>query len=301
MAKNPYEVLGVSKSATDAEIKAAYRKLAKKYHPDLNPGDKEADARFKEISAANDLLSDKDKRTAYDRGEIDMEGQPTRQQQYYRDYAQGPQGSRYYNFADGGMDDIGMEDLFGGIFGNFSRRQAGAKPAADVNYSIQVDFLEAAKGGARRVTLPDGRNLDITIPEGIEEGQKLRLKGQGAKLPGRAQQGDAFVEVHIRPHPLFTRKGNDVHSELPVSFHESILGAKVPVQTVHGAVEMNIPKGSSSGATLRLKGKGIKGGDHYVKIMLMVPKHIDHALEEAVRGWAQNHSFNARAGKEHAS
>lgn len=291
MAKNPYEILGVKKDASEAEIKAAYRKLAKKHHPDLNPGNKDADAKFKEVNAANDLLSDKEKRAAFDSGAIDMEGQPQHQQQQrtYRDFADGPQGGRYH-FNGGDFDLSDLEGLFGGIGG----RHAGfGQPSADVRYSIEVDFLEAARGAKKRVTMPDGKTLDINIPEGIEEGQQLRLKGQGSK-----PSGDAYVEMHIRPHPFFTRKGKDITVEVPVALQESVLGGKIQVPTVHGPVEMAVPKGISSGATLRLKSKGIKGGDQYVKLKLVMPKEIDADLEQAIRKWSETHAYNPRKSME---
>ncbi|MBV8939667.1 MAG: J domain-containing protein [Alphaproteobacteria bacterium] len=293
MAKDPYEILGVSKKASAAEIKSAYRKLAKKYHPDLNPGNKEADAKFKEVNAANDLLADKEKRAAYDRGEIDMDGAPRyrRQQQSYRDFAQGPQGGRYYHFGNGEFDLSGFEDLFSA----FGASAGTHRPApADVHYTVDVDFLDAAKGASKRITLPEGKSLDITIPEGIEEGQRLRLKGQGGKKRGAGEAGDAYVEVHIRPHPVFSRQGKDVHAEIPVALHESVLGAKIQVPTVHGPVDVSVPRGASSGTTLRLKGKGIKGGDQYVKLRLAMPPKIDAELEQAIRQWAQTHAYNPR-------
>jgi len=294
MAKNPYEILGVKKDASEAEIKVSYRKLARKHHPDLNPSDKSSVEKFKEINTANALLSDKEKRAAFDRGEIDMEGQPQyrQQQQTYRDFADGPQGGRYH--SNGG--DFNFDDLFAG-FGN---RAGGSgfnrPPPADAHYSIDVDFLEAATGAKKRVTMPDGKTLDINIPEGIEEGQKLRLKGQGAQ-----PSGYAYVTVQIRPHPFFTRKDKDITIELPMSLQESVLGGKIQVPTIHGAVEMTIPKGASSGATLRLKGKGIKTGDQYVKLKLVMPKEIDAALEEFIRKWSETHPYNPRIAMETAS
>lgn len=187
MAKNPYEILGVNKDASAVDIKAAYRKLAKKYHPDLNPTNKNADEKFKELNAANDLLSDKEKRAAFDRGEIDMEGQPRYQQQQqrtYRDFAEGPQGGRYH-FNGGDFDLSDLEGLFGGLGGRAGGAGFGRQSAsADVHYSIEVDFIEAARGTKKRVTMPDGKTLDINIPEGIEESQQLRLKGQGSKPSG---------------------------------------------------------------------------------------------------------------------
>lgn len=292
MAKNPYEILGINKDASEVDIKKSYRKLARKYHPDLNPSDKSASEKFKEINTANALLSDKEKRAAFDRGEIDMEGHPQYQQQQrtYRDFADGPEGGKYQ--FNGG--DFNFEDLFAGLGGR-AGAGFGRTPPADVHYSIEVDFLEAARGAKKRVTMPDDKALDITIPEGIEEGQQLRLKGQGSK-----PSGDAYVEIHIAAHPFFTRKGKDITIELPISLQESVLGGKIQVPTVHGPVEMNIPKGASSGMTLRLKGKGIKAGDQYVKLKLVMPKEIDAELEESIRKWSETHAYNPRIALENA-
>ena len=256
MARNPYEILGINNFASEAEIKTAYRKLARKYHPDLNPSDKNAGDKFKEINTANALLSDKEKRAAFDRGEINMEEQPQykQQKQTYRDFADGHQDGRY-QFGGG---DFNFEDLFSGVRGRGGFNQ---QESADINYSIEVNFLEAAIGAKKRVTMPDGKNLEINIPEGIAEGQKLRLKGQG-KNPS----GDAYVELHIRSHPFFTRNGKDINIELPISLQESVLGKNIQVPTIHGVVEMKIPKAASSGVILRLKGKGIKSGDQYIKL-----------------------------------
>ncbi len=295
MAKNPYDILGVGKNADEKEIKAAFRKLARKHHPDLNPGNKEAAEKFKEINAANDVLMDKEKRAAFDRGEIDMEGQPQYQQRYYRDFAEGPQGRRYH-FSGGDFSPEDIEDVFGSFFGGgVGGRHAGFKrQAADAYYAIEIDFMESVLGGKKRVTMPDGKTLDINIPAGIEDGQKLRLKGQGGQGSARSAPGDAYVEVHIRPHTLFTRKGHDIHIELPVGIHESALGGKVRVPTIHGPVETNVPKGASTGTMLRLKGKGIKGGDQYIKLKLIMPENIDKELEEFMRKWASAHSYNPR-------
>jgi DnaJ-class molecular chaperone len=293
MEKNPYEILGVNKEASEADIKAAYRKLAKKHHPDLNPGNKDADAKFKELNAANDLLSDKDKRAAFDRGDTDMEGQPRPRQHTYKDFAEGPQGGRYH-FNGNDFDLSDMEDLFGG----FNGRTGGAgfgHPPANAHYSIEVDFLEAARGAKKRITMPDGKTLDITLPEGIEEGQQLRLKGQG-----KQSSGDAFVEVHIRPHPFFTRKDKDISIEVPVALNESVLGAKIKVPTIHGPVDMVVPKGANSGLILRLKGKGVKGGDQFVKLTLVMPGEIDADLEQAIRTWSETHAYNPRKTMETA-
>ena len=321
MARDLYETLGVAKDADEAAIKAAYRKLVKKHHPDLNPGNKEAEQRFRDLGTANDILSDKDKRAAYDRGEIDATGQPRAPQQpFYRDYAQGPQGARYNasgnatgprhaagaggagGFAGfdpndpelGGFSDI-FSSLFRGGRGGFGRGGADTAPE-NSRYTIEIEFLEAARGGKKRVSLPDGRSLDLTIPEGIDEGQQMRLKGQGAK-GANGQAGDALVEVHIRPHPSFTRDGNDIRMEVPIGIHESALGARISVPTIRGPVEMAIPKGASTGSTLRLKGKGIKAGDQLVKLRLVMPPKVDPDLEKALGDWAKTHAYDPRAGK----
>lgn len=306
MAKNPYDILGVKKTADDKEIKSAYRKLAKKYHPDLNPGNKEADEKFKEISVAYDLLHDKDKRAAYDRGEIDMDGNPQyqQQQQYYKDFAEGPQGQRYSYSGDGGdfsQEDI--ESIFGSFFGGgVGGRQAGFKAQPlDAHYAIEVDFLESVNGAKKRVTMPDGKILDISIPKGMEDGQKLRLKGKGAPGNVNTPTGDAYIEVHIKPHPFYKRIGKDIEVEVPVGIHESVLGSKVQIPTIHGKVEMSIPKGASTGTKLRLKGKGLKGGDQYVLLKIVMPESIDKELEEAVSKWAKSHSYNPRKSKEFAA
>ncbi len=302
MAGNPYDILGVKKDASDEEIKSEYRKLAKKHHPDLNPGSKDAAAKFKEINAANELLSDRAKRAAFDRGEIDMEGQPRyqqqRQQHSYRDFADGQQGSRYhYTASDFDMSDLeGLFGMFGNRAGGREGFTAGRRPSADVNYVIEIDFLEAARGAKKRVTMPDGKTLDITIPEGIEEGQKLRLKGKGAG--SLESPGDAYVEVHIRPHAFFTRKGKDVYAEVPVALQESVLGGRIQVQTVHGSVDMNLTKGANTGVVLRLKGKGIKGGDQYITLKIVLPKEVDTELEQAIRTWAETHAYNPRVSME---
>jgi len=296
MSKNPYEILGVDKNASDADIKLAYRKLAKKHHPDLNPGNKEADQKFRELNAANNLLSDKEKRAAFDRGDIDMVGQPRQyqqqQQQYrYRDFADGSRGRRYHTTTD----DFDLSDLEG-LFGGFGGRAGFGQASLDVHYIIEVDFLEAARGAKKRITMPDGKILDITIPEGVDEGQQLRLKGQG-KQPS----GDAYVKVHIKPHPFYTRTGNDITLDLPIALHEIVLGEKIQVPTIHGPTLMTIPKGANPSAMLRLKGKGVKGGDQYIKLKLTMPKTIDSELEQMIQKWSETHAYNPRKYMEAAT
>ncbi len=300
MAPNPYETLGIKKDASEAEIKAAYRKLAKKNHPDLNPGDTTAKQRFADISSANDLLSDKDKRAAFDRGEIDASGQPRQQQPFYRDYA-GTEGTQRYRQSGGfggqapggGFESSSFSEIFESMFGG-KRAAQQAAPASDAHYSIEIDFLEAAKGASKRVTMPDGAALDIIIPPGVSEGQQLRLKGKGHASRNGDVVGDAYVELHIRPHDMFARDGNNITIELPVGFHESILGAKVSVPTIHGPVSMAIPKGATTGQTLRLKGKGIKSGDQFVRLKIVMPKVIDPELEKLAGDWAKAHPWDPR-------
>jgi DnaJ-class molecular chaperone len=281
MAKDPYEIMGVSKKATQAEIKSAYRKLAKQYHPDLNPGKKASADKFADIGTAYALLSDKEKRKAYDSGEIDMTGQPRRQQQqYYRDFAQGNRGGRYHEPSDD-FSSFNMDDILSSFFSSRNR------PPADIHYRTEVDFIEAAKGTKKRISTPDGRTIELNIPAGISEGQNLRLKG-------KTGEPDTYVEIHIRPHPLFTRKGNDIHIELPIGIHESITGAKIEVPTLNGNVQMTLPKGADSSTTLRLKGKGINDANQYVKLKLVMPPKIDEQLEQAIIKWAEIHSYNPR-------
>ncbi len=316
MSKSPYDILGIKKGASDDEIKKAYRKLAKKYHPDLNPDNKEADDKFKEASAAHDFLKDKDKRAAFDRGEIDAQGQPQwgggthsdagGKRQYYRDFTNAPGSERYQ--TTGSINPEDLEGIFGSMFGGQSRANSGAgyedifrqQQNADVHYRLDIDFMEAALGAQKQVTMPDGKTLKVGIPEGIKEGQKLRLKGQGQKLSD-SSQGDAYVEIHIHPHKAFTRKGNDVYTHVPIGIHEAVLGSEVKVETVHGPVNIKIPKGTSSGKSFRLKGKGIKGGHHYVDVKIVMPSKIDDDLEKAITDWAENHEYNPREEKEKAS
>lgn len=306
MSKNPYEILSVDKGASDDEIKAAYRKLAKKHHPDLNPDNKSADEKFKEISAAYDLLKNKDKRTAFDRGEIDAQGQPQQggDRQYYRDFAGGPQGTRYSS-SGGNINPENIEGIFGAMFGgrapdtrfdDMFRQQQNA----DIHYRFDIGFMEAALGAKKQVTMPDGKNLSITIPEGVKDGQKLRLKGKGQKLQD-GRHGDAYIEVHVLPHKFFIRKGDNIYNQVPIGVHEAVLGGAIEIETVHGAVNIKIPKGTNSGKSFRLKGKGIKSGHHYVDVQIVMPDKIDEDLEKAMKDWVEKHSYNPRNKNEKES
>ena len=303
MAETPYEALGVAKTASAAEIQKAYRKLAKQFHPDLNPGKPAAEARFKAIGAANAILSDPEKRARYDRGEIDETG-AERPRYSYRPHAEGAQGRKYAPQGEMNVEDL--DDLFA-MFGQ--RRAQGAQaqggrgfamPGQDSLYSLTVDFVEAATGATRRLTLAPDQSLDVTIPAGIADGQVLRLKGKGGAGFGGGPPGDALIEVHIAPHEFFRRDADDIRLELPVSLAEAVLGARVTVPTVTGPVTMAIPKGSDSGAQLRLRGKGIqkKGheGDQYVTLKIVIGDSGDAELAQFLEGWAETHKTDPRGG-----
>jgi DnaJ-class molecular chaperone len=312
---DPYRTLNVPRSADQAAIKQAYRKLAKLLHPDRNPGSARAEQRFKEVSQAYDLLSDPVKRAKYDRGEIDADGRP-RQAFKGFEFAADSQGTaesifgkvfggafgRGFGgpFAEGfgsargqfRFDDLGREAAAGA-----SARQA--RRGADRRYRLEVDFVTAAQGGRHRLDLDDGRAVEVVVPPGAEHGSTLRLKGQGVKGSSGGQSGDALVEIAIRPHPLFTRKGHDVHVELPVSVPEAVLGASVPVPTIDGPVRITVPAGSNSGRTLRLRGRGIvqpggRRGDQYVRLLVILPDHADSELEM----WARRRNYDVRRNHE---
>jgi DnaJ-class molecular chaperone len=300
MAEDLYSVLGVQKTASADEITKAYRKLAKKLHPDLNPGDKAAEEKFKQISHAYSILNDPDKRGQYDRGEIDASGQERPQQRYYREYAGGPEGARYHSTS--GFEDIGaFSDLFGDMFGAGAGARGGRGGARfsmrgqDAQYHLDVPFLDAVNGTKQRITLPDGSTLDVTIPAGVSDGQVLRLKGKGMPGLGEGPPGDALVEVGVRPHPVFKREGNDIVVEVPISLDEAVLGGKVEVPTIGGRVAVTVPPGSNSGQTLRLKGRGVKGkGDQLVRLSVMMPETIDDDLKSFAEEWKKSHAYDPR-------
>jgi DnaJ-class molecular chaperone len=300
-AQTPYEVLGVKPNASADEIRKVYRKLAKQFHPDLNPGKPEAEARFKSISAAYDLLSDPEKRGRYDRGEIDESG-AERPRYSYRDYAEGPGGGKYQ--PEGEMDLGDLEDLFA-AFGSARRGRArggeGLKlRGGDRHYTLSVDFVEAATGARKRLSLAPDEWLDVTIPVGLDDGQVLRLRGKGGPGLGGGPSGDALIEVHVAPHAWFRRDGDDIQLELPVSLAEAVLGARVTVPTVTGPVTMTIPKGSDTGTKLRLRGKGIQKkeheGDQYVSLKVVIGSSGDVDLAKFIEEWSRQHRFDPRQG-----
>ena len=306
MAEDPYKTLGVKREASADEIRRAYRKLAKKHHPDLNPGNKAAEDRFKAIASAYDILSDPEKRGRFDRGEIDASGQERPEQHFYRGYAEGAEGRRYRGASPGGAEFSAEfpEDL-GDILGDFFRARGGREGepirmrGRDQAYQLTVDFLDAVNGATRRLTMPDGKELDVTIPPGVEDGQVLRLRGQGGAGVGGGPPGDALIEIRITPHPIFRREGNDIHVDFPVTLKEAVLGARVEVPTPRGSVTMTIPKHSDTGTRLRLRGRGVAAhagrpaGDEYVTLRVVVGKP-DEALEAFLRNWNPEHPDDPR-------
>lgn len=282
--QDPYEILGVARAATQDEIRKAYHRLAKKLHPDLNPGDKSSENRFKEVASAYDLLSDDEKRRRFDSGEIDASGAEAPREKYYRDYA-GANGQAYES-RSGYADFADTDDFLAEIF----RRQARRARGSDLHYSLGVDFLDAVNGATKRITLPEGGSLDVTITAGLQQGQVLRLRGKGAPSPGDGEAGDALVEISIHPHPFFTRHGDNIHLDLPVTFAEAVLGAEIKTPTPDGPVILTAPKGSNSGTVLRLKGKGVPRvggrGDLLVKLKIMAPTEPDPELEALLTAWA---------------
>lgn len=319
--RDPYQVLGVARGVSNEDLRKAYRKLAKEFHPDRNQGNEKASDRFKEISAAYDLLGDADKRGKYDRGEIDAAGQPrARGFGGGAHRAGGAGGGPFGGAASGGFGfdpNAGGEDIFDEIFGQMRRGRGaagagagfGARNAnrpmrgADRHFNLKIGFLDAARGCKRRLTMPDGKQLDVTIPPGLGDGQQIRLRHQGDAGRNSGEAGDALIEVTVEPHAFFSRQGDDLHLELPVTLDEAILGAKIPVPTIDGMVAVGVPKGASSGTTLRLKGRGfpLKGGasdqrgDQYVKLKLVLPEKPNSALEKLIEGWAKTNKYDVRA------
>ena len=297
LLNDPYEILGVAPTASADDIQKAYRKLAKKLHPDLNPGRPEAEEKFKEVASAYDLVGNEEERKRFDNGEIDATGAERPRQNYYRDYASSEQDHPYADNS-GFADFMDSEDAFAELLRRSTRAQANRR-GHDLEFRLPIDFLESIAGANKRLTLPDGRTLDVAIPPGITEGQVLRLRGKGAPGSGKGGFGDALIEVEIKPDRSFTRQGDDIYLEWPITLTEAVLGGRIKVPTPTGAVTMSVPKGSNTGTTLRLRGKGAPrhaGGhaDQLVKLKVVLPKEPDPELETFVSNWEGGKTYNPR-------
>lgn len=291
---DPYEILGVKKDATEAQIRDAYRKLAKRHHPDLNPGKADAEERFKAISGAYGLLSDADKRARFDRGEIDASGaERPPERKFYRDFGDQQGHGKYRPEADFDADDLAS--IFAQAFGERGAR-GFANRARDAHYALEVSFLDAANGAVRRLSLPDGRTLDVTIPAGLGDGQILRLPGQGQPGGEGQKGGDALIEIHVAPHPYFRRDGRDIVLSLPVTIKEAIVGAKIEVPTIKGPVSLSIPPHSTEATRLRLKERGIGGGHQFVELKIIMPAADEPELAEFLEKWQPRHPYAPRRG-----
>jgi DnaJ-class molecular chaperone len=309
LARDPYQELGVSRSASTDEIRKAFRKLAKQFHPDTNPNDKPAEERFKQVSAAFDILGDAAKKKKFDAGEIDADGRET--SRGFGGGGNSPFGGGFQRggFQSGGFGrggdgpEIDLGDLFGDILGRGARGGAGggqggfSPRGADVKARLDIDLEEAIRGGKKRVAFSDGRTIDVTIPVGAQEGQTLRLKGQGS--PGRGGQGDAMIELTIKPHAIYRREGETLVMDLPISIPDAVLGGKIEAPTPDGNVMLAVPKGSNSGATLRLKGRGLadakgKRGDLLARLVVTLPDTIDPDLEKFAQAWRDQKPYSPK-------
>jgi len=289
---DPYAALGVPKSSSAEDIRKAYRKLAKELHPDVRPNDKAATERFKRVTAAFNLLTDEALRGRFDRGEIDADGNERPQFQPGAGFGGGFGSARARAGAGSGRGDV-FEDLFDGLFsrgGTAGGRSFGMQRGEDVRYRMEVDFLDAVNGGRRRVTMSDGRSLDLAIPAGLNSGQTLRLKGQGLPGAGGGPAGDALVEITVGQHSAFKRDGDDIRMDLRISLAEAVEGGRVPVTTPQGAVTLSVPPNSNSGDLLKLRGKGVQTrpnpGDLLVRLMIVLPRKEDAELKAFVKDWS---------------
>ena len=307
---DPYSILGVARGASEKDIKSAYRKLAKEFHPDRNKDNPKAAERFSEVTRAYDLLSDKDKRARFDRGEIDIDGNPA----MGFGFGGGPGGGfgggsqrgfradGFEGFGGGGAEGIDLGDIFEGLFGGRGGMGGGARrpppKGANVAYKLGVSLPDAAARATQRITLADGKTIDLKLPAGVEDGTQMRLPGKGEPGPGGA--GDAIVTIHLQPHPFFKRDGDNLRLDLPVSLDEAVNGAKVKVPTAEGAVMLTLAPGTSSGKTLRLGGKGFSRkdgtrGDQLITIEVQLPE-ADADLQKRLEGWRDPRNLRARLG-----
>ncbi len=301
MAEDPYTLLGLKRDATPDAIKAAYRKHARRHHPDLNPGKPEAEARFKAVSAANDLLSDPERRARFDRGEIDAEGQEKRPAGSYRRQAETAGGERYG--ASGPFQGEGFEDLFAEMFEARRRADAAPRRGQDESYRLPVGFAASVNGATEVLTLPDGRSLSVKIPPGVTTGQVLRLRGQGGAGRNGGPAGDAMIALEVAEHPLIRRVGMDLHMDLPVGLKEAVLGGPIAVPTPSGALRVTLPRHSDTGRQIRLRGKGVAAhGDRAAGDLILTLRVVigppDDALEAFLQDWAPKNPADPRAGME---
>jgi DnaJ-class molecular chaperone len=297
MVKNPYELLGVSRTASARDIQKAYRKLAKKLHPDLNPGNQVAEEKFKEVASAYDLVGDVEKRKRFDNGEVDAAGAERPRQKYYRDFASSEQAHPYAD-TSGFADFMDSGDALAELLRRAAREHAN-KRGQDREFSLAIEFIESIAGANKRLTLPDGSTLDVAIPPGLVEGQVLRLRGKGAPGSGTGGSGDALIRVEIKPDKMFQRRGDDIHVDLPITLSEAVLGSRIKVPTATGEVTMAVPKASNTGTKLRLRGKGAPKhggghGDQLVTLKVVLPKAPDPALEAFVSAWEAGKTYNPR-------
>lgn len=303
MSDDPYAALGLTKTATEAEIKKAYKRIARESHPDLNPGDPKAEARFKAASSAHDLLKDPERRARFDRGEIDAQGHDKPERRFYREYAEGPEATYH---TSRGFEDIDMSDVFSDLFGRRAKGGGGgggggfSARGQDQHFTLEISFLDAVYGATQRLSLPGGGPLEVTIPQGVQDGQTIRLRGKGAPGFGEGPPGDALVTITVAPHPTFRREGDDIEIELPITFDEAVLGGKVETPTIDGKVALTIPKGATTGQMLRLRGRGVKRGDkrgdQRVRLKIVSPPEIDSALSAFFEDWRKTHAYDPRKG-----
>ena len=306
MSNDPYDALGLTKTATAEDIKKAYRRLVRTSHPDLHPDDPDAEARFKEVAAAYDILKDPDTRARFDAGEIDGLGAERPQRRYYRDFTDAPDNA--YQQGRGFGPNVDPADIFAEILRNRGRSaqsdfgESGFSAAGpDARYTLDVPFRDAVRGSETRITLPGGQGLAVKIPRGTEDGQTLRLRGKGAPGFGGGPAGDALITIFVRPHPVFRREGNNILLTLPITIDEAVLGGKVMAPTIDGPVSLTVPPGASSGQMLRLRGRGIayaqgkSPGDQMVELRIVAPPKTDASLRDFLAEWRKTHAYDPRS------